>query len=294
MKRVATHDVFISKVGDVFSRLMLTGITGNKTYRGRKEITAEAECICGSKEIYLYKEIMSGDVISCGCLVYERRCSNIPKDNYDSHPLKGVWKSMKARCYNKNNNAYKNYGGRGIAVCENWKNDSKDFFYWCLSNGWQKGLDLDRRDNSMGYNEKNCRFVTPKVNSSNKRNNLLLTAWGETKTMTDWIYDERCVVGRACLRNRHYRLKWDNVEDMLSMPHEERADVSRNNKRTNNFTAFGETKCITDWAKDERCVVTQDALRNRMKRGMSFEDAMTREVPKSARYKNGIGLMGKT
>ena len=210
---------------------------------------------------------------------------------FREHPLRGVWCSMKARCYNVKNKAYKNYGGRGIEVCDEWRYASKTFFDWALSNGWQQGLELDRKDNNGNYCPSNCRFVTPMGNARNRRSNIVITAWGETKVLKEWAIDIRCLITEGGLRNRYRRGKWDNMEEMISNPLEQREDVSRNSKRTNNLFAFGETKCITDWVKDKRCLVSQDALRRRMRKGMSAEEAMTMPVPKNARYKNGKGLM---
>jgi hypothetical protein len=75
---------------------------------------------------------------------------------------------MKQRCYNEKNKRYKNYGDRGIEVCDEWMNP-KTFIEWCLDNGWKKGLTIDRRDNDGDYVPENCRFVTHKENSLNNR-----------------------------------------------------------------------------------------------------------------------------
>lgn len=84
------------------------------------------------------------------------------------HPLHNVWTLMKARCYKTYSNSYHNYGAKGITVCEEWVNSSKDFFTWALSNGYQDGLELDRIDNLMGYSPSNCRFVSRRDNCLNR------------------------------------------------------------------------------------------------------------------------------
>jgi hypothetical protein len=89
------------------------------------------------------------------------------KHGYRYYPLYQVWVNMKKRCYNKDNKQYKDYGGRGIIVCDEWMNP-KIFIEWCLANGWEKGLQIDRRDNDGNYDPDNCRFVTPKENSLNR------------------------------------------------------------------------------------------------------------------------------
>jgi hypothetical protein len=90
---------------------------------------------------------------------------------YYGHPLYGVWNNMKNRCTNKNLQSYKNYGGRGIFVCEEWLNP-KTFIEWCLANGWEKSLEIDRINNDDGYYPKNCRFVTISENQFNTRRSL--------------------------------------------------------------------------------------------------------------------------
>jgi hypothetical protein len=75
---------------------------------------------------------------------------------------------MRYRCYNKDHKQYKDYGGRGIKVCDEWMNP-KVFIEWCLNNGWEKNLFLDRKNNDGDYCPENCRFVTNQINSCNTR-----------------------------------------------------------------------------------------------------------------------------
>lgn len=99
--------------------------------------------------------------------------------------LFNVWETMKNRCENPKREKYKDYGARGIKVCEEWEKPIA-FVEWALSNGYQKGLQLDRIDNNGDYSPQNCRWVTPKENSRNRRNTKLLTINGETKCVAEW------------------------------------------------------------------------------------------------------------
>lgn len=74
---------------------------------------------------------------------------------------------------------------RGIKVCEEW-HEASNFILWALNNGYERGLQLDRIDNDGDYCPENCRFVTPKENSRNRRNTKRLTVNGETKTVAEW------------------------------------------------------------------------------------------------------------
>ena len=91
------------------------------------------------------------------------------KHGFRYHPLYSVFYSMYDRCYNKKCNDYKFYGERGIDICQLWINSPRLFIEWSLDNGWKKGLEIDRIDNDKGYSDKNCRFVTHKENSRNRR-----------------------------------------------------------------------------------------------------------------------------
>jgi hypothetical protein len=85
------------------------------------------------------------------------------------HSLYSIWCGMKRRCKNKNHN----YGGRGITVCEEWRSSFEVFKTWALMNRWKRGLQIDRVDNNGNYEPGNCRFVTGRENSRNRRTNKL-------------------------------------------------------------------------------------------------------------------------
>lgn len=80
---------------------------------------------------------------------------------------------MKGRCYKKNSISYKDHGGRGITICDEWLNDFINFRQWALSSGYRQGLTIDREDNDGNYEPLNCRFVTQAENNKNKRNTKL-------------------------------------------------------------------------------------------------------------------------
>jgi hypothetical protein len=90
------------------------------------------------------------------------------KHGFNYHPLYAVLRSMKTRCYSPNCNAYHNYGGRGILICDEWK-DPATFCKWAIANGWKKGLSIDRINNDGNYEPNNCRFVTREINMRNSR-----------------------------------------------------------------------------------------------------------------------------
>ena len=98
---------------------------------------------------------------------------NIDKSMYNGKPMSysrvyNIWRCMKQRCYNKNNSRYYLYGGRGITVCDEWKDNSKTFIDWALSNGYSDDLEIDRIDNDLGYSPDNCQWITRKENIAKK------------------------------------------------------------------------------------------------------------------------------
>ena len=119
--------------------------------------------------------------------------------------LHGVWNGMKQRCVNPKHNAYKNYGGRGITVCEEWQ-EFLPFYKWCMDNGYKEGLTLDRVDNSKGYMPSNCRFVDRYIQANNNRRNILITANGETKTLPEW--SRQLGFKQGTLYRRYVIKKW--------------------------------------------------------------------------------------
>ncbi len=91
------------------------------------------------------------------------------KHGMRKHPLNTTINNMVQRCENPKREFYPDYGGRGIKVCEEWRNSRETFFNWAIQNGWEEGLTLDRIDNDGNYEPSNCRWVTPTIQSRNKR-----------------------------------------------------------------------------------------------------------------------------
>lgn len=130
-------------------------------------------CRCGKQTIKHTYQLTSGIPVSCGCYKQIRRGNSsnhdaIRKHGYSSTQSKlyKVWKNIKTRCYNQKNKGYKWWGAKGITICEEWKNNPKYFIEWCLNNGWNEELTIDRIDNKGNYEPNNCQFITRSENIS--------------------------------------------------------------------------------------------------------------------------------
>lgn len=97
--------------------------------------------------------------------------------------LYGAWAAMIRRCNNPNSHYFKEYGGRGIVVCDEWRNDFSKFKSWATVNGYREGLSLDRINTNGNYEPSNCRWVTMKVQQNNRRNNVVFDDHGEKLTI---------------------------------------------------------------------------------------------------------------
>lgn len=100
--------------------------------------------------------------------------------------LYGVWLAMRRRCYLKTTKDYRNYGARGINVCQEWKKSFETFRDWSISNNYAEGLTIERKENDKDYSPDNCEWASREKQGNNKRNNLLLTINNETHTSSQW------------------------------------------------------------------------------------------------------------
>jgi hypothetical protein len=117
-----------------------------------------------------------------------------------------VWRAMKSRCKNPNNRGYKNYGGRGISVCDEWLTFTT-FADWAFRNGYEEGLTLERIDVDGGYNPSNCKWIPPEKQAHNKRNNFTVEINGERKRLVQLC--EEYGIDYMTVYQRINKLGWD-------------------------------------------------------------------------------------
>lgn len=108
------------------------------------------------------------------------------KHNLSTSRIYQIHENIKKRCNNPDNPAYKNYGGRGIEVCDEWQASFENFYKWAIANGYTDNLTLDRIENDGDYKPSNCRWVTMKVQQNNRTNNHRIEYKNEIKTVSEW------------------------------------------------------------------------------------------------------------
>lgn len=149
----------------------------------------KCKCSCGNVINVRGATLRNGRAKSCGCL-HKEMTKQLAKNNIihnmSNTRLYRVWQSIKSRCYYNKNNRYKDYGKRGIKVCDEWLNDFQAFYDWAMSNGYNDSLTIDRIDVNGNYEPNNCRWATSKEQQRNKRNNKNYTINGETHCLSEW------------------------------------------------------------------------------------------------------------
>ena len=185
------------------------------------------KCECGKEIITAYGNLKKGNTKSCGCLKHEiaiNHYSNLNKQ----HRMKGTkiyskWLWMKARCYKEHTHGYKNYGGRGIKVCDEWLHNFKNFYDWAINNGYSDDLTIERIDTNGDYEPSNCKWITNLEQQNNKRNNRFIEYKGEKHTIAEWSritgINKNIILDR--LNNN-----WDTAEILGIKQHKKRSVVN--------------------------------------------------------------------
>jgi len=197
--------------GKKFDRLTAVKIIGKL----RKANLWLCVCDCGNETQAVVSQLTRGDKTSCGCKKKEKRDWKRPdlaqrnKDNA-KHAMSGgytysSWIAMKARCHDPKDKDYPRWGGRGIVVCEAWRNSFVEFYKDMGER--PKDHTIDRIDNNGNYEPGNCRWAVQKVQSNNTRKNYYVEYQGKTQTAKQWAEELGIVEYKTML----YRLRsgWD-------------------------------------------------------------------------------------
>ena len=176
-----------------------------QTPTGLREKRVLCRCACGTEKDVLYTILQKGQSRSCGCLRDELKIKRMTKHNLCGTPEYVVWAGVLSRCKYPNAASYRNYGGRGISVCAEWKSDFTTFLSDMGKRPGSK-YQIDRIDVNGNYSPENCRWVTATVNGNNRRNNVRYTFEGESLTASEW--SRKIGISRSCLMGR-LRAGWE-------------------------------------------------------------------------------------
>lgn len=195
--------------GMTFDRLTAVEEVEVEKSGAKKRRYWRCSCSCGGEVIVRMDWLFNGHTRSCGCLHSETTKKQFTKHGLSKTYRYSVWHSMMKRCYNPSHPEYRNYGGRGITVCEEWRNPEV-FCEWAKNHGCKRGLQLDRKDNNGNYCPDNCWFVTPSQNCRNKRTTTCLPSGEPLLNFCErWL-------GHRVLTNTHdyYSIKyhWDKYK----------------------------------------------------------------------------------
>lgn len=219
----------------------------------------ECVCDCGTTKLVRSKTLRDGSSRSCGCFARENT-SRVNSTHRMSHQLEyRIWTGMKQRCYNPKLRHFEKYGGRGVTVCDRWRNSFEAFY--ADMGPCPPGHSIDRKDNNGHYEPGNCRWAPPEIQANNKLNNRFVTA-----------FNERMTVAQAAER---FQLKpwtlYRRLDDGFTVEDVIAGRKQRHGGKT--YTLGDVTKTRKEWAREYG--IDLNTLAIRIKRGWGFRKALT-------------------
>lgn len=196
---------FQDLTGQKFARLTVLGFAGQRFWYCRCECLNVTKVMAGN--------LKNSHTMSCGCFNSDKITTHGHVSGYKKSPTYKSWQSMLNRCQNSKNEYFKDYGGRGIKVCQSWQK----FENFLADMGERpEGKTLDRYpDNNGNYSPENCRWATKKEQQNNRRNSIFLTYEGKTQTMGQWEVEKGMC--KSTLRSRIIKLGWP-IEKAFTYP----------------------------------------------------------------------------
>ena len=205
----------IDMTGQKYGKLTVLERVGTKSHSSQWMCI----CDCGNKVVVGRNNLIHNHTKSCGCLKH-REAVNRTHGQSETR-LYFVWRNMLNRCFNSKVRDYPNYGGRGITVCQEWKEDFQVFSDWAFANGYngtaKRGeYTLDRVDTNGNYEPSNCRWITIKEQTNNQRSNHVVIFNGEKYTLAQLA--EATGIPYKTLHKRINKLGWDVEKAATTKP----------------------------------------------------------------------------
>lgn len=199
--------------GKRFGNLVVIGLD-TASDRRTKFICA---CDCGNVKSIRSDALLSAATTSCGCAKKKQDAINLSK--HHSHKMSGtriysIWQGMKGRCFNEKDARYSSYGGRGIIVCDEWKNDFTSFYNWAIGNGYSDSLTIERINNDGNYEPSNCRWATNEEQCNNRRTNIKIKIGNSERTLKEWcdIFE----LDYKTINARYHRNEFNGIDDLFN------------------------------------------------------------------------------
>ena len=206
-------------IGKKFGRLTVIGFEKSKKHT---KWNWKCKCDCGNVRVVDPAAVKKGNTRSCGCLHDEecaKRATKFKHSIYEYKRLHGIYHGIKRRCYRVSEPRYKDYGGRGIKMCDEWldKNNGFDnFVEWALSHGYTDKLTIERNDVNGNYCPENCSWITLEEQRNNQRGTLWVEYKGERVRLKE-LCEKEAVVSYDTVHDRIYKRGWD-LERALTTP----------------------------------------------------------------------------
>lgn len=179
--------MFIDITGNKYGKLTAIERVGKDKYNNAVWL---CKCDCGNTKIIDGKSLRDLHTKSCGCLKSESSRSRTLKHNGTGTRLHSTWMSMKKRCYGAYYAEYYRYGGRGIKVCDEWRNSFETFRDWALSHGYADNLTIDRINLDGDYEPDNCRWITKQEQAYNRSDSVFVEYDGKRQTIAEWAVEK--------------------------------------------------------------------------------------------------------
>ena len=246
-------------IGQRFERLLVKEKKGKNKHN---KVVWICICDCGNKVETTTGSLHTGNTQSCGCLGKEKRNQNNLRNKLSNPKIGHVRSGMIQRCYNPKNKRYKNYGGRGIAVCKEWLESPRAFHDWAVASGYKEGLSIERINNNGDYEPSNCRWIPMREQVNNQTLTRYIPYNGEVKTLTQWAKQYRLNI--STLKDRLDKLGW-TMEKSLT--------VAAKEQKRKEITYQGKTKNLSQW--DKYNGFGDGTTGHRLKNGWSEEEAVS-------------------
>jgi hypothetical protein len=163
-------------------------VISNPIIKNDNKVYFLCECECNkhtTREVRADR-LKNGSSQSCGCYATEQKT----KHGLSRERITNIWYGMIDRCTNPNRNDYERYGGRGISVCDEWKENKdysglKNFYKWAINNGYEENLTIERKDVNGNYEPNNCEWITMEEQAKNKTNTIYINIDGKNEKLID-------------------------------------------------------------------------------------------------------------